>query len=63
MTHTLIQDCAATAIPAGDALTLTSGTEVFITQTLGGNVTVRTDRPPRGPVWRAISARRPCGRR
>ena len=44
MTHTLIQDCAATAIPAGDALTLTSGTEVFITQTLGGNVTVRTDR-------------------
>ena len=44
MTHHLIQDCAATAIPAGEALTLPAGTEVFITQTLGGNVTVRTDR-------------------
>ncbi|MEY4816796.1 MAG: hypothetical protein RLZZ162_3869 [Verrucomicrobiota bacterium] len=44
MTHTLIQDCAATAIPAGDVLTLVAGTEVYITQTLGGNVTVRTDR-------------------
>ncbi len=44
MTHTLIHDCAATAIPAGDVLTLAAGTEVFITQTLGGNVTVRTDR-------------------
>ena len=43
-THTLIEDCAATAIPAGDDLTLTRGTEVFIVQTLGGNVTVRTDR-------------------
>ena len=31
-------------IPAGDAVTLPAGTEVFITQTLGGNVTVRTDR-------------------
>lgn len=44
MTHTLIQECPATAIPSGDALTLGVGTEVFITQTLGGNVTVRTDR-------------------
>ena len=44
MTHTLIHDCAATAIPAGDALMLPAGSEVFITQTLGGNVTVRTDR-------------------
>src|SRR3954466_12713133 len=44
MTHTLIQDCTATAIPAGDVVTLPGGTEVFITQTLGGNVTVRTDR-------------------
>ncbi len=44
MTHTLIHECAATAIPAGDELTLAAGTEVFITQTLGGNVTVRTDR-------------------
>ena len=44
MTHSLTQDCTATAIPAGDVLTLPAGTEVFITQTLGGNVTVRTDR-------------------
>jgi len=44
MTHSLIQDCSVTAIPAGDVLTLPAGTEVFITQTLGGNVTVRTDR-------------------
>lgn len=44
MTHTLTQDCTATVIPAGDVVTLPSGTEVFIAQTLGGNVTVRTDR-------------------
>ena len=43
MTHTLTADCPATAIPAGDAVTLHAGAEVFITQTLGGNVTVRTD--------------------
>lgn len=40
----LTGDCPATAIPAGQAVTLTAGTEVFVTQTLGGNVTVRTDR-------------------
>jgi probable FeS assembly SUF system protein SufT len=43
MTHTLVRDCPATTIPAGNAVTLPAGTEVFITQTLGGNVTVRTD--------------------
>lgn len=43
-THTLIQDVSATVIPAGDVVTLPKGTEVFIAQTLGGNVTVRTDR-------------------
>ena len=42
--HTLIKDVPATLIPAGDVVTLTSGTEVYIVQTLGGNVTVRTDR-------------------
>jgi probable FeS assembly SUF system protein SufT len=42
-THSLIEACPATAIPAGDNVTLPAGTEVFITQTLGGNVTVRTD--------------------
>jgi len=41
---TLLRDCAATAIPAGDVVTLPAGTGVAITQTLGGNVTVRTDR-------------------
>jgi probable FeS assembly SUF system protein SufT len=43
MTHTLIRECPATAIPAGTAVTLPAGTEVFVTQTLGGNITVRTD--------------------
>lgn len=41
--HTLTRNCRATAIPAGDVLDLSAGTNVFITQTLGGNVTVRTD--------------------
>jgi probable FeS assembly SUF system protein SufT len=39
----LTQDCPATVIPAGDAVVLPSGTDVFIAQTLGGNVTVRTE--------------------
>src|SRR5215207_7395946 len=43
-THTLTQDVTATVIPAGEVLTLARGTDVFIVQTLGGNVTVRTDR-------------------
>lgn len=41
--HTLTRDCPATVIPAGDKTLLKAGTAVFITQTLGGNVTVRTD--------------------
>jgi len=44
MNTRLLSDCPATLIPAGDAVALPAGTEVFITQTLGGNVTVRTDR-------------------
>jgi probable FeS assembly SUF system protein SufT len=43
MTHTLNRDCAATLIPAGNVVTLRAGTEVSIIQSLGGNVTVRTD--------------------
>ena len=39
--HALVQDCPATVIPAGDVVTLPAGTRVLITQTLGGNVTVR----------------------
>jgi len=42
--HTLAADVSATLIPAGDIVLLSAGTDVFITQTLGGNVTVRTDR-------------------
>ena len=40
---TLSSDCPSTAIPAGDSILLKKGTVVFITQTLGGNITVRTD--------------------
>ncbi len=39
----LSENCPATAIPAGNKVRLGAGTKVFITQTLGGNVTVRTD--------------------
>jgi probable FeS assembly SUF system protein SufT len=39
----LSREVPATAIPAGDAVTLSAGTDVFVMQTLGGNVTVRTD--------------------
>jgi len=42
-THRLTRDCRATVIPAGDVVTLPEGTEVAITQALGGNITVRTD--------------------
>ncbi len=44
MTHKLSRECPATAIPAGEAVVLPPGTDVFVTQTLGGNLTVRTDR-------------------
>lgn len=44
MDTTLTHDTSATAIPSGEALTLSAGASVYITQTLGGNVTVRTDR-------------------
>ena len=37
----LVRDCSATIIPEGTAITLEEGTPVFVTQTLGGNVTVR----------------------
>ncbi len=41
---TLSREVSATLIPAGDVTTLPAGTEVHIVQTLGGNVTVRTNR-------------------
>ncbi|MBA3848992.1 MAG: putative Fe-S cluster assembly protein SufT [Opitutus sp.] len=42
-TTTLLRDAPATLIPAGDKVTLPAGLNVFITQSLGGNVTVRTE--------------------
>lgn len=44
MSLRLTLDCPATAIPAGDAVTLAAGDEVDVMQTLGGNVTVRSAR-------------------
>lgn len=43
MDYTLGKDCAATIIPAGTAVTLPAGTQVTVVQSLGGNVTVRTE--------------------
>ncbi len=42
--HSLSREIAATLIPAGNAVALPAGTRVFVTQALGGNITVRTDR-------------------
>ena len=41
--HTLVQEVTATAIPAGHRTTLPAGTRAHVVQSLGGNVTVRTD--------------------
>ena len=41
--HILSREIAATVIPAGTPASLPAGAEVHIVQTLGGNVTVRTD--------------------
>jgi probable FeS assembly SUF system protein SufT len=40
---TLTRDCPAVRIPSGDVFTLAAGTQVFITQALGGSYTVATD--------------------
>jgi len=42
-TTRLLEDVPATIIPAGTPATLGAGESVHIVQTLGGNVTVRTD--------------------
>jgi probable FeS assembly SUF system protein SufT len=44
MAHRILSDCPATAIPAGDPVVLTAGQLVEVVQTLGGNITVRTER-------------------
>src|SRR4051812_12525956 len=41
--YQLNRETRATLIPAGDVVMLPKGTDVYITQSLGGNVTVRTD--------------------
>lgn len=41
--YTLVRECRVTAIPSGAVLNLPAGQEVFVMQTLGGNITVRTD--------------------
>jgi probable FeS assembly SUF system protein SufT len=41
--YTLTKDTPATLIPHGEPLTLPAGSRVVVTQTLGGNVTVRTE--------------------
>lgn len=42
-TRTLSRDITATQIPSGDKTPLAAGTQVKISQTLGGNFTVATD--------------------
>lgn len=41
--YSLARDVPATMIPAGSTTVLPAGSLVYVTQTLGGNVTVRTD--------------------
>ncbi len=49
-TLNLSRDCEAVRIPAGDVITLPSGTEVFISQALGGSFTVQS--PSYGGLFR-----------
>lgn len=41
---TLMRDCAAVMIPGGEKVTLSAGSSVWVTQSLGGSYTVMTDR-------------------
>ncbi len=41
---TLIRDCEAVLIPSGERLRLSAGTQLRVTQSLGGSFTVLTDR-------------------
>lgn len=45
-TIAVIRDCMATTVPAGEWVLLRAGSEVQITQQLGGSITVRTERGP-----------------
>ena len=48
--HTLARDCAAIRIPSGEAITLSAGTSVYLTQSLGGTYTVQA--PSLGGLFR-----------
>ena len=39
----LLRDCEAVLIPDGAPITLTEGTSVYVTQALGGSVTVNVN--------------------
>jgi probable FeS assembly SUF system protein SufT len=49
-TMNLTRDCEVVRIPAGDIVTLPAGTEVFISQSLGGSFTVQS--PSYGGLFR-----------
>ena len=51
-TFTLTRDTSATLIPAGDILSLKEGTQVHVTQALGGTVTVQAN----GGLYRIAAA-------
>jgi probable FeS assembly SUF system protein SufT len=48
--HTLSRDCAAIRIPSGESITLSAGTSVYLTQSLGGAFTVQA--PTLGGLFR-----------
>ena len=56
----LSRDVNATAIPAGDSAVLAAGSNVYVMQSLGGNVTVRTDLVPVGNDLVSLRTCRQC---
>jgi probable FeS assembly SUF system protein SufT len=52
--HRLLRDCPAIRIPSGDPVTLKAGTDVFLTQSLGGTLTVQA--PALGGLFRISGA-------
>jgi probable FeS assembly SUF system protein SufT len=48
--HQLSRDCPAIRIPSGEPVTLKAGTDVFLTQSLGGTLTVQA--PALGGLFR-----------
>lgn len=52
--HQLSRDCPAIRIPSGEPITLKAGTDVFLTQSLGGTLTVQA--PALGGLFRISGA-------